>query len=113
MRNLLLKTGRGTFHSVASNDILYIERLKGRTRVYLKDKDLRVNVLFSDLFEQLDDSFIQCHRRYLVNLSYVNKFTNRSIRLEQDIVIPVGKIYKNEFIRKMINNHDHLFIKSK
>ena len=105
MRDLLLKTGRGTYHCIASTEIVYVERLKGRTRVFLKDKNLRVIIPFPDLLGQLDDNFIQCHRRFFVNLSYVKEFTTRNAKLKQGVEIPIGLTYKNEFINNMINSH--------
>jgi DNA-binding LytR/AlgR family response regulator len=111
MSNLLLKTGRGTFNIVSMNDIIYIERLKGKSRIFLKNNNLRVNIPFADLYEQLDDNFSQCHRKYLVNLSYVKKFTNRSVLFERNVMVPIGLHFKNQFIHKMMNHTDHHLIR--
>jgi len=104
MQNLILKTGRGTFHSVYINDIVYLERLKGRTKVFLKDKSLRVNVSFDKLLEKLDKNFIQCHRKYAVNIKYVTKFNIKSIRLD-NTEIPLGPYFKKDFIEFMFHKH--------
>jgi len=111
MSNILLKTGRGTFNIVSMNDIIYIERLKGKSRIFLKDNNLRVNIPFTDLHGQLNGNFSQCHRRYLVNLSYVKKFTNRSVLFERNVTVPIGLHFKNQFIQKMMDHTDHYLIR--
>ena len=108
MRSLLLKTGRRTFHSISSDDILYIERLKGRVRIFLKNKNIRVNSTFLNVSKQLDKRFVQCHRRFIVNTSYVIEFTTKRVNCTDGSSIPIGQTYKDEFIEYMINNHDSI-----
>jgi DNA-binding LytR/AlgR family response regulator len=102
MSTILLKTGRGTFNIVNTADIVFVERLKARSRVFLADKDLRVNIPFIDLCAQLDDRFEQCHRKFLVNLDCIKKFTNRNILLNTDVSIPMGMQFKNQFTEKLM-----------
>jgi len=37
--------------------------------------------------------FVRCHRGYLVNLLYVQKYTKKEITLASGIVLPVGRLY--------------------
>lgn len=104
MSTILLKTGRGTFHIVNTAEIVFVERLKARSRVFLADKNLRVNVPFLDLCAMLDDRFEQCHRKFLVNLDCINKFTNRSILLNTNVSLPMGMQFKNQFTEKLMNH---------
>jgi DNA-binding LytR/AlgR family response regulator len=107
MSKILLKTGRGTFNIVETEEIVYVERLKARSRVFLKDKDLRVNIPFIDLLAKLGVDFQQCHRKYLVNLTCVKKFNNRNLLLNNNISLPIGLQYKDQFTEKLISEFDN------
>lgn len=111
MSTILLKTGRGTFNVIETDQIVYVERLKARSRVFLRDKNLRVNITFVDLMTKIGDNFQQCHRKFLVNLSCVKKFNNRNLLLDNDVSIPIGLQYKDQFTEKLISRVDNSLIR--
>ena len=107
MSKILLKTGRGTFNIIETEEIVYVERLKARSRVFLKDKDLRVNIPFVDLLAKIGVDFQQCHRKYLVNLACVKKFNNRKVLLNNNVSLPLGLQYKDQFTDKLISQFEN------
>lgn len=76
-------------------DIMYIEardkrvvvRLKGNEQILIRDSLAHLAKEFSGY------SVCQCHRSYIVNLSYVSKYLNRCLFMRNGDEIPVGKRY--------------------
>ena len=102
MSTILLKTGRGTFNIVNTADIVFVERLKARSRVFLVDKDLRVNIPFIDLCAQLDDRFEQCHRKFSGEFGLHQEVHQPEHLLNTDVSIPIGMQFKNQFTEKLM-----------
>ena len=102
MQNLVIKTGRGEYHPVKVEDILFLESLKGRTKIHFVTSELQVNHSISYVIEHLGDKFIQCHRKYAVNTEKVTAFNKSKIKIDQTL-ISLGQKYKQTFFERMLN----------
>ena len=108
--------GPGREEVIEMDKILYLEAQTSSHRgvVFLTDGTKRELVLtkntFSDLLkENLSNDFVQCHRSIIVNLNYVVNYAAHTVTLKScPAELPIGKSYRAEFIRKMIEHQKGL-----
>ena len=82
---------------VEPDRIRYAESMSEYLKIWLKDADVPLVVLYSlkRLAEQLPAGrFQRIHRSYLVNLSLVREFTRSSVVLEGGVTLPVSDLYR-------------------
>lgn len=89
--NFLLVESVGNHLKVNLQDILYIEAARHQTILYLNDQQLLINRNISSLKAELDESFVKCHRSYLVNLAHVNQLTKTSLIISNGDTIPISR----------------------
>lgn len=71
-------------------DILYLEATGNYVRYVLKDKEILTRITIKEAIELLPkDQFIQVHRSFIVNLSYIEKMERHQIIISENI-IPVS-----------------------
>ena len=81
---------------VKLHDILYLEALKDYTLIITSNK--RHCVLSSIgalLKEHHFQSFIRIHRSFAVQKQYIQKITTQEIQLNNNVLIPIGRSYKD------------------
>lgn len=81
---------------VKLHDILYLEALKDYTLVVTDKKRHCVlssigNLLKEDHFQ----SFIRIHRSFAVQKQYVKKINSHDLQLNNDVIIPLGRSFKD------------------
>lgn len=88
---------------INSQEVLYLESLGNFTRVYLQNGKRHVTLVGLKYFvDQLPpDIFIRVHRTFVVNINYVKGVHSDEVHL-QNVTIPIGKTYKEEFINKTV-----------
>ncbi|MBS6668968.1 MAG: response regulator transcription factor [Eubacterium sp.] len=93
----------GILYPVKCNQVLYIEMVKRKICIHLKDGD-RLNISYKSLREILEeanyDKFVQCSRNCIVNIEYIKNIdkTNRFITLKwRNTVVEMG----GTFIKKI------------
>lgn len=88
-----------SIHYIAIKDILFIKA----DHVYINVNLIDGQVLFSrkslkQIINELDyNSFVQCHRSYLVNRIHIKQRNLKNIVLSNDQIIPISKGNKNVF----------------
>lgn len=91
-----VKTKEGLV-SVPYSKIEYIENYSRTLNIYLTDKRTIQSIFIRKSFDEEtrqiaeDDSFIQVHKSFLVNLHYVHKLAPGNIIMESGARIPVSK----------------------
>jgi two-component system, LytTR family, response regulator len=81
------------------NTILYIEGRKNYVKILTENGTLMIKNSMSAMAAMLPEgSFIRVHRSYIVAIAKINSFTPDSIEIG-DMNIPVGKLYKNTFLK--------------
>jgi len=84
-------------------DILYIQSDADYTDVYLADKKYLSSNSLQQWEQELNPShFIRVHRSHLVNMEQIQKFTGSQITLSNGQVLPIGRVYKEEFMKRMV-----------
>ena len=46
------------------------------------------------------DTFVRCHRSYIVHLRYIRRYTAQNVLLSNGDLIPVGRTFRAEFHRR-------------
>ena len=87
---------------IPMRDILYIE-VYGRTSIiHTAERQIPTNRSLNELIKKLGDSFLQCHRSYVVNMEHVVKPIDASFLLPGGKSVPItvdnkNRIKKNYF----------------
>lgn len=94
-RTLLLNTDGGIFR-IFMDEIEYVEALNHDLEVQAAGQKYTVKMPLYELKRKLSDSFIHCHRSYIVNLSRIRKITRMEITLDSGQMIPISRrLYAN------------------
>lgn len=73
-------------------DIIYCIMFSPYIDIYLKDEKITIRKKISDIEEILPkDSFIRCHRSYLVNIKHIKTVSRNYVNLENNIQIPISR----------------------
>lgn len=81
------------------SDILYIEVFSHLLILHTKNGNVNTRDLtMSEIQQQLSENFVRCHRKFIVNLKYVDNYdrNNRYIHMKT-ITLPVSRGYKDSF----------------
>lgn len=83
-------------------DIKYIEGLKDYIKIYATShKPILTLSSFKKIEEKLPTNiFVRVHRSYIVSLKYIHSVQRNRIIIDQ-VRIPIGNNYKNDFIKKI------------
>lgn len=72
----LVIKGREEIYFIDIDDIIYIERVNGSTRIVLASGTCSTGISLSELYEKLDSGrFLRSHRSYIINLTKIVKLT--------------------------------------
>lgn len=104
MDSLMVKNKRGIF-SVRFGEILYMESESHVITIQTKTDKHSCYGRLEKLLEQLPESFIQCHKSYVVNMKEIRQIEKNCIQMENGLVIPISKSRysdtKNRYIHYM------------
>lgn len=85
---------------VPINSIKYIESMSEYVRIYVEGNSKPIISLLSmkKIEENLpSSSFMRVHRSYLVNLNKIKEVSRMRIVYENDVYVPIGEMYKDNF----------------
>jgi two-component system LytT family response regulator len=84
---------------VKLHDILYLEALKDYTLVVTSQKRHCVLSSIGTLLKESHfQSFIRIHRSFAVQKQFIQKIGSQEIILNNDVIIPVGRSYKDNLV---------------
>ncbi|MCD7731798.1 MAG: LytTR family DNA-binding domain-containing protein [Oscillospiraceae bacterium] len=81
----------GSGYSVSSADIVYIEGKLGGCVVHTEGEVYSVRKGFDAFLEGVTDSFFRCHRKFCINLAFVEKVEENSVLLSDGSRVRLGK----------------------
>lgn len=98
---LIIKDKNGLIN-LKQRDIIYVEGCKDYIKIVM---DQEVHIIYHTLKGMLDKLnptlFLQTHRSYLVNKTYINRIIQENIILSNQTFIPIGQLYKKGVIKGM------------
>lgn len=88
---------------IAIDEILYLKSDSDYTEIHLTgQKQLSSEPLKYWEETLIDHRFIRIHKSYIVNSTKVQKVSSTFAYLSKDISLPIGRVYKDDFARKLL-----------
>lgn len=89
---------------IKTEDILYIMVDLDYTEIHLKDK----KHISSESLRYWEDflpnkKFMRIHKSYIINTHKIEKISGNQVFLESNVVVPIGRAYKNDFSERFMN----------
>lgn len=88
------------------DSILYMESMHKKVILHKISGEIEeISGVFKDIYEKIKgDGFIRCHKSYIVNKKYIQKFNKLECRLQNGITIPIGRKYGKDFRKILIED---------
>lgn len=92
-RSLIIKSSQYTY-LIPFKDITYIESDKRTIQVHMDKRrpPVRGYYKLDDIMKQLDNSFVQCHKSFIVNMKYIFTFTRKEFIMQDGNKIPISQL---------------------
>lgn len=100
--NLLIKSQHKTC-VIKTCDILYMEKSLRKIIFVLKDQKIDTYGTFDEYINKLPSSFIQIHRSYIINTSYIKNVTSSTITLLNNEMIPISRTYQKSVLNSLMD----------
>jgi len=84
-------------------ELLYIESSNEQIVLFLSKKRLNSRERISQIAERLPDGFLRIHRSYIVNVQWIEAYTNGNITIK-DQELPISRKYKEE-VEQRLGSH--------
>jgi len=89
----------GVNRAVPLDSVYYIESRNHQVTLHLKDGAFTCYAKLGDLEAELSDRFFRIHKGYLVNLSYVEAYSKRSVTLINGDKLSLSKYKYQDFVK--------------
>ncbi len=88
---------------ISIEDIVYLKSDADYTEVFIRGKKILSTEPLRYWEENLEaDQFIRVHKSYIIHTAKIEKIAGNQIYLEENIVIPIGRAYKEEFLKRVV-----------
>jgi len=88
---------------VNRKDILYIKSDSDYTEIVTLSKTYLSTDSLKQWINKLDTLFYRVHKSYIINTSHLQKVSGNQIYLNNKSIVPIGRAYKEHFIKNYIN----------
>jgi DNA-binding LytR/AlgR family response regulator len=100
---ILVKADKKVY-KVNFSDIDWIEAISDYMKVITNEKSLLVHETLKNMLEQLqEDSFMQVHKSYIVNIHKIQYIEGNRIKIGNNF-IPIGLIFKESLMKRLKSN---------
>ena len=96
-------TVRGTTTLVQPRQISYVESKRRKLFIHAGDQVLETYGVLEQLAQELPDSFVQCHKSFLANLSFVESYSADGLVLRSGETVPVSQKRRPEVRRAVLD----------
>lgn len=95
---------QGQLIKIYFHEILYIESLQNYVKLYTgQNMHITYLTLKEIEFKLNRDNFLKIHRSYVVNLDRIGGLINNELSMENNAVIPVGAVYRQNLLLRLRN----------
>ncbi|CAM1344219.1 LytR/AlgR family response regulator transcription factor [Tenacibaculum amylolyticum] len=81
-------------------EINYIEAYGNYIKIYTDSMILTPQTL-TEFITKLPDNFLRIHKSYAINFNHLKLIDGNQVKLNNDAVLPVGKSYRKELIKRI------------
>ena len=101
-RELFIKSGYERI-KIAVDEIRYIQSDADYTEIIVAGKKYLSSEPLRHWLETLDaHQFVRIHKSYIINTARITKLVGNQAYLDNDTVLPIGRAYKDDFVRRFI-----------
>ncbi len=101
-KELFIKTGY-EFVKIKIADIIYIKSDADYTEILIPQKKHLSSEPLRYWLENLDpNQFVRIHKSFIINTSKIEKIAGNQIYLTKEVIVPIGRAYKDSFINRFI-----------
>lgn len=87
-------------YKIRQKDIIYIERVLRTTEIHTSAKTFYTSEKISDIYRRLNESFILCHRSYLINMNVLSDIQKGYAIMNNKIKVPISRSHYKEVKNK-------------
>lgn len=98
---------QGVVSVILMSDILYVEALGRYLHIHSNKHSFKCIRTLKSIIPELNDTFIRCHKSYIVNLNYVASINRKSCTLTNGMVIGISCTYYKNFNEAYIQYVSH------
>ena len=84
-------TADGEAYRIPMDEIMLCESFAHTTVVTTIRKNYNIKLSISEFKKQLDETFIQCHRSYIIGINHVNHISKTDVVLDNGKIIPLSR----------------------
>lgn len=99
---LLIQTKNNIF-AIPHYEIVYIESQAHQLLIHTIKETISAYGKLADIMKQLPDSFLSCHKSYLINLDKISRLEERTVILENGDELPISKSQYADFRKKFFD----------
>lgn len=101
-KELFIKSGYELI-KITTDDIIYIKSDADYTELFTSGKKYLSAEPLRYWIENLDqDQFVRVHKSFIINTSKSEKIVGNQVYLQGNIIIPIGRTYKESFIQRFV-----------
>ena len=82
---------KGVIRSIPYRDIYYMESRGHNVIIHTITEEIEIYARLEHCKQKLPNSFLQCHKSYLVNMDYINYINKNVIILENQWKVPISR----------------------
>jgi len=103
LEELYIKSGH-EFLKVSINEIISIQSDSDYTEIQLSNKKILSNEPLRHRTEVLDaKQSLQLHKSHIVNTNNIDRISSNVVHMKDGSKIPIGRAYKEDFIKNVLN----------
>ena len=100
--SIFVKSGHD-YIKIDIDDIIMIHSDSDYTEVHLSSNKVLSNESLRHWLTTLNkNQFIQLHKSYIVNTAKIERISGNQVIMKQQIVVPIGRAYKEQFMKRLI-----------
>jgi two-component system, LytTR family, response regulator LytT len=101
-KNILFIKTDSKLIKLRTKDIVFIEALKDYVNIFTMDNKYVIRSTMKGIQDKLPaDRFARIHRSFIVAVDKVSSIDHTKVILENDASVPLGGLYKEEFLEKI------------
>lgn len=97
---------QGMMIKLKISNIYYVESMRHDLMIHYLNETFVERKKLSEFLETVPNYFVQIHKSYVVNMQWIRKKRGCEIILENNIVLPIGRSYKNQFMERKCDDED-------
>lgn len=92
---------KDNYYNIPTKSIIYCESIRNNVIIHTECGDYKQVISIKKMIKQLPKTFARCYSSYIVNLTKIEQLNSDSVILPNNIRIPIGRAYRQDFFAKL------------